>query len=141
MRLMASREPFQPKALRRNRARKAQGVVVVVVVLAALVMARGGSSDGIFHSGVGIGTGTVSRWFSMRPGVPPSGSAGCAPRPVPGRGHAASIPDACALRLPVSRLLVGWGWLAVPFILSHRSRRQGLRAPWALAAMRPSSNL
>lgn len=31
---------------------------------------------------------------SVRPGVPPSGSAGCAPRPVPGRGHAASIPDA-----------------------------------------------
>ena len=48
---------------------------------------------------------------------------------------------ACALRLPVSRGHVGWGWLAVPFILSHRSRRQGLRALWALAAMRPSSNL
>jgi hypothetical protein len=30
----------------------------------------------------------------VRPGVPPSGSAGCAPCPVPGRGHAASIPDA-----------------------------------------------
>jgi len=33
------------------------------------------------------------------------------------------------------------GWLAVPFILAHRSRRQGLRALSALAAMRPSSNL
>ena len=28
----------------------------------------------------------------------PSGSAGCAPRPVPGRGHAASIPDASGRR-------------------------------------------
>jgi hypothetical protein len=35
----------------------------------------------------------------VRPGVPPSGSAGCAPRPVPGRGHAASIPDAFGRRL------------------------------------------
>jgi DNA repair protein RadC len=33
------------------------------------------------------------------------------------------------------------GWLAVPFILAHRSRRQGLRARWALAAVRPSSYL
>ena len=36
----------------------------------------------------------VSSLSTVRPGVPPSGSAGCAPRPVPGRGHAASIPDA-----------------------------------------------
>jgi hypothetical protein len=36
---------------------------------------------------------------------------------------------------------VWWGWLADPFILTHRSRRQGLRALWALAAVRPSSNL
>jgi len=48
---------------------------------------------------------------------------------------------ACALRLPSSCLLVWWGWLAVPFILAHRSRRQGLRALWALAAVRPSLNL
>jgi DNA repair protein RadC len=54
-----------------------------------------------------------------------------------------TVPEvsACALRLPISRLLVWWGWLAVPFILAHRSRRQGLRAPCALAALRPSSNL
>ena len=32
MRSMASREAFQPKALRRNRVRKAQGVAVAVVV-------------------------------------------------------------------------------------------------------------
>jgi hypothetical protein len=50
-------------------------------------------------------------------------------------------PPACALRLPVSRGLLWWGWLAVPLILSHRSRRQGLRALRALAASRPSSNL
>ena len=48
---------------------------------------------------------------------------------------------ACALRLPSSRLQVWWGLLADPFILAHRSRRQGLRALWALAAVRPSSNL
>jgi len=54
-----------------------------------------------------------------------------------------TVPEvsACALRLPISRLLVWWGWLADPFILAHRSRRQGLRALWALAAVRPSSNL
>jgi len=50
-------------------------------------------------------------------------------------------PPACALRLPFALHRVWWGWLAVPFILSHRSRRQGLRALWALAAVRPSSNL
>jgi hypothetical protein len=54
---------------------------------------------------------------------------------------AEGMPPACALRLPVSCLQVGWGWLAVPFILAHRSRRQGLRALHALAAFRPSSNL
>jgi len=48
---------------------------------------------------------------------------------------------ACALRLRVSRLLLWWDWLADTFILAHRSRRQGLRALWALAAVRPSSNL
>ena len=48
---------------------------------------------------------------------------------------------ACALRLPVSLLQLWWGWLAVPFILAHRSRRQGLRALWALAAFWPSLNL
>jgi len=50
-------------------------------------------------------------------------------------------PPACALRLPVSRLFFWWGWLAVPFILAHRSRRQGLSALWALAAVRPSLSL
>lgn len=50
-------------------------------------------------------------------------------------------PPACALRLPASLRHVWWGWLADPFILAHRSRRQGLRALWALAAVRPSSNL
>jgi hypothetical protein len=50
-------------------------------------------------------------------------------------------PPTCALRLPVARGLLWWGWLAVPLILSRRSRRQGLRAPCALAAVRPSSNL
>jgi hypothetical protein len=54
---------------------------------------------------------------------------------------AAGMPPACALRLPVSRLQVWWGWLADPFILAHRSRCQGLRALHALAAGRPSSNL
>ena len=36
----------------------------------------------------------------------------------------------------------GWrwcaGWLAVPFTVSRRSRRQGLRVPCTLAASRPS---
>ena len=51
------------------------------------------------------------------------------------------MPPACALRLPSSCLQLWWDWLADPFILAHRSRRQGLRALWALAAVRPSSNL
>jgi DNA repair protein RadC len=33
------------------------------------------------------------------------------------------------------------GWLAVPFILAHRSRVKGLRARGALASCRPSSSL
>ncbi|EWS62872.1 Universal stress protein family protein [Hydrogenophaga sp. T4] len=53
--------------------------------------------------------------------------------------EAGSQPEPCDC--PGSRLLVWWGWLAEPFILAHRSRRQGLRARWALAACRPSSNL
>lgn len=56
----------------------------------------------------------------QRPGVPPSGSASCAPRPVPGRGHSAAIPDVSAawpLRAPLAGAVVvcGGGGLAVPF--------------------------
>jgi hypothetical protein len=75
----------------------------------------------------------------------------CGLRPVPLRVTAmrlrsltpSAVPGspACALRLRVSRRRMWWGWLAVPFILSHRSRRQGLRPLRVLAAVRPSSNL
>jgi len=84
-----------------------------------------------------------------RPGVPPLGSAGCAPRPLSVAAMrlksltpaAVRWPPACALRLPCPMPAFVVGRLAVPFILADRSRRQRLRAPWALAAIRPSSNL
>lgn len=45
-----------------------------------------------------------------------------------------------ALRLSGIGRSVCVGWLAVPLILAHRSRGQGLRAPGALASWRPSLN-
>ena len=51
------------------------------------------------------------------------------------------VDPACALRLPKidSVQWAGVGGLAVPFTVSRRSRRQGRRAPCALASWRPSA--
>ena len=75
------------------------------------------------------------------------GLAGCAPRFVPNRGHPALIPDAsgplgparCACPKAGVCSGRGVGGLAVPFTVSRRSRRQGRRAPCALASWRPSA--
>lgn len=59
--------------------------------------------------------------------------AGYATRLVPSRGHSALIPEAfglAGLRTPHGngRAAREWGGLTVPFTVSLRSRRQGLRA-------------
>ena len=41
---------------------------------------------------------------------------------------------------PMTYLFVGRGWLVVPFTVSRRSRRQGLRVRCTLASWRPSAN-
>lgn len=60
---------------------------------------------------------------------------------------AASIADAFAAK-PLRAALANamrarfeWGWLAVLFILAHRSCGQGLRVLRTLASSRPSANL
>ncbi|TMU77781.1 hypothetical protein FGJ01_00055 [Hydrogenophaga intermedia] len=78
----------------------------------------------------------------------PSPNGGCCDRGGFGPLFAASDADdlrpcgpARSACLSVPSLEVGMGGLAVPFTVSRRSRRQGRRAPCALASWRPSSTL
>jgi len=111
-------------------------------------MAGGVSFDGIVIGGVGSGG---CRCVDFDRASRRTAVGLCGLRPTPLRVAAMRLrsltpsavgwPPACALRLPFPMPAFVVDWLAVPFILAHRSRRQGLRAVWALAAMRPSSNL
>lgn len=77
----------------------------------------------------------LASWGSTCGPSPPR--LGLAPPSLPPNRLAGSAGRAVS---PMTDLFGGRGWLAVPFTVSRRSRRQGLRVRCTLASWRPSAN-